>query len=244
MKNIFKSVVVFSLVLFGLNTVSAQVSSNGTVVNNSVNENPFFDASTNFDTASTGTPNNVGKGLYFPTTNLTTWTFKTANMDGVTYPTAFDGMIVYNSATGNTVSGQGVQVSVAPGFYYFSNPGQSTSITNGRWLPLGGSSPKVDVKTTETVTNTLVNGAQVYAIKGSFVANGTSTTVSIPSPTGMTSMYGITIYKTAGTGNKVVYSRDLYSYNVGATNNAVTGSPSISVVYPADTYDYVLEYLK
>ena len=47
-----------------------------------------------------------------------------------------------------------------------------------------------------------------------------------------------------GTGNKVVYSRDLYSYNIGTTSNAVTGSPSMSVVYPADTYDYVLEYIK
>lgn len=251
MKNIFRSVVVLSLVTIGFSSLSAQVSSNGVVVNNTVGENPFFDASTNFDTASTGTPNNVGKGLYFPTTNLTTWTFKTANMDGITYPTAFDGMVVYNSASGNTVSGQGVQVAVTPGFYYFSNPGQSTSITNGRWLPMGGApvSPKVTIGTAETTTNTLINVSngvdkQVYAIKGSFTTTGTSTAVTIPSPPGMTSLYGITIYKVNGTGNKVVYSRDLYSYNIGTTNNAVTGSPSMSVVYPLDTYDYVLEYIK
>lgn len=250
MKNIFRSIVVLSLTIFGLNSISAQVASNGTVASNISGENPFFDASTNFDTASTGTPNNVGKGLYFPTTDLTTWTFKTNNMDGITFPTAFDGMIVYNSATGNTVSGQGVQVAVTPGFYYFSNPGQSTSITSGRWLPLGGSvSPKVTVGTAETTTNTLINVSpgvdkQVYAIRGSFTTTGTSTTVSIPSPSGMTSLYGITIYKVSGTGNKVVYSRDLYSYNIGTTNNAVTGSPNMSVVYPADTYDYVLEYIK
>ncbi|KFF13397.1 hypothetical protein IW15_06270 [Chryseobacterium soli] len=241
MKNIFKSVVVLSLATFGLNSVSAQVASNGTVVNNIVGENPFFDASTNFDTASTGTPNNVGKGLYFPSTNLTTWTFKTANLDGITYPTAFDGMIVYNSATGNTVSGQGVQVAVVPGFYYFSNPGQSTSITAGRWLPMG-TSPKVSIGTVETLTNTSIGNAPIYAIKGTFTATGTSTAVNVPSPTGMTGMYGITIYKT---GTNVVYDRSLYSYTLGTgAGNAITGSPSMSVVYPAGTYDYVLEYLK
>ncbi|MBB6370929.1 hypothetical protein [Chryseobacterium shigense] len=249
MKNIFRSVVALSLVTIGFASLSAQVSSNGVVVNNTVGENPFFDASTNFDTASTGTPNNVGKGLYFPTTNLTTWTFKTANMDGITYPTAFDGMIVYNGATGNTVSGQGVQVAVTPGFYYFSNPGQSTSIANGRWLPMGGGSPKFDVTTAAagTATNTLVAGAQVYAIKGQFTTTAGSTAVTITPPTGITSMYGITIYKKAGVGtgngNKVVYARDLYSYDI-ATGAAVTGSQSMSVVYPQDTYEYILEYLK
>lgn len=242
MKNIFKSVVVLSLATFGLNSVSAQVASNGTVVNNVVGENPFFDASTNFDTASTGTPNNVGKGLYFPSTNLTTWTFKTANLDGITYPTAFNGMIVYNSATGNTVSGQGVQVAVVPGFYYFSNPGQSTSITAGRWLPMGGSS-KVNLTSTEIATNSQINGAQVYAVKGQFTATGSSTAVTIAPPAGMTSLYGITIFKTAGTGNKVVYSKELYSYD-STSGAAITGSQSMSVVYPADTYDYVIEYLK
>jgi hypothetical protein len=151
-------------------------------------------------------------------------------------------MIVYNSATGNTVSGQGVQVAVVPGFYYFSNPGQSTSITAGRWLPMGGGSPKVNIGTAETLTNTSISNAPVYAIKGTFTASGTSTAVNVPSPTGMTGMYGITIYKT---GTNVVYDRSLYSYTLGTTaGNAITGSPSMSVVYPAGTYDYVLEYLK
>ncbi|AZB27475.1 MULTISPECIES: hypothetical protein [Chryseobacterium] len=229
---------------------NAQVVSNGTVTANITGENPFFDASTSFDTSVD--PTTSGKGLVFPRTNLTTFVFKTDLLDGIQFPTAFDGMIVYNAASGNTpASGSGIgNQAVTPGYYYFSNPGASTDVTAGRWLPLGGSvSPKVTVGTAETTTNTLINVSpgvdkQVYAIRGSFTTTGTSTTVSIPSPSGMTSLYGITIYKVSGTGNKVVYSRDLYSYNIGATNNAVTGSPSMSVVYPADTYDYVLEYIK
>gem|GEM_PF-521413 len=120
--------------------VNAQVQSNRGVNSNSTNENPFFDASTNFDTRSTGTLNSIGKGLYFPTTDLTKWTFKTTSMDGVTFPTYFDGMIVYNSATGNTLSGQGVVTAVKPGFYYFYNPsGYLTgTIAQGVWKALGG----------------------------------------------------------------------------------------------------------
>lgn len=233
--------IIFALfVVIGTN-ISAQVLSNGAIANQFPNENIFLDASTN-NNASV----NDGKGLLFPSTNLTQFTFKTASLDGINFPSAYDGMVVYNTNTGNTVAGNGVVTAVVPGFYYFSNPGQTTSVATGRWVSMGAnpSAGKVNITTAETATNTSVNGTQVYAVKGTFTASGTSTSVSIPSPTGMTSLYGITIYKTAGTGNKVVYSRDLYSYNLGATNNAVTGSPSMSVVYPADTYDYILEYVK
>ncbi len=244
MKNIFLTIAGGALLFLGT-TVNAQIISNGNVTSALNNTNYFMDGS-NFE----GLANqSYGRGLGFPRTNLTTFTFDTSPMDNTVVVSDFDGMVVYNTATGDTAPGQGVTTNVAPGFYYFSNPGNPGSITNGRWVPMGGASPKVTIGTTETTTNTLINVSpgvdkQVYAIKGTFTTTGTSTTVSIPSPADMTSLYGITIYKTSGTGNKVVYSRDLYSYNIGATNNAVTGSPSMSVVYPADTYDYVLEYIK
>ncbi|WP_374465088.1 hypothetical protein [Chryseobacterium sp.] len=185
-----------------------------------------------------------GRGLGFPRTNLTTFTFDTSPMDNTVIVSDFDGMVVYNTATGNTAAGQGVTTAVAPGFYYFSNPGNPGNITNGRWVPIGGGSSKFDVTNAAagTPTNTLVNGAQVYAIKGTFAASGSSTAVNIPAPTGMTALYGITIYKA---GTNTVYDRSLYSYTIATTaGNAITGSPSMSVVYPAGTYDYVIEYLK
>ncbi|MBE9577576.1 fibrobacter succinogenes major paralogous domain-containing protein, partial [Flavobacterium proteolyticum] len=76
----------------------------------------------------------VGKGLVFPQTDLTTWTFDTSALDGINFPTAFDGMIVYNTGSGSTLENQGQIVSVTPGFYYFSNPGATDNITNGRWI--------------------------------------------------------------------------------------------------------------
>ncbi|PKF74319.1 hypothetical protein [Chryseobacterium sp. PMSZPI] len=228
------------------NTTFAQIRSNNAISATVAGQSVFLDASANGFSGST----NLGKGISFPRTDLTTFTFATPNTGALNFPTGYDGMIVYNTATGNTPatgSGSGTQA-VTPGFYYFSNPtagpGNYTTAA-GKWLPMGSSAAinnKVNILPTETITNTLVNNAQVYAIKGTFTASGTSTAVNIPSPTGMTAMYGITIYKA---GTNIVYDRSLYSYTLGTgAGNAVTGSPSMSVVYPADTYDYVLEYLK
>ncbi|WP_312993469.1 hypothetical protein [Chryseobacterium flavum] len=236
MKNIFLNIAGGVLLFLSAN-VNAQIISNGNVTSTLNNTNYFMDGS-NFE----GLANqSYGRGLGFPRTNLTTFTFDTSPMDNTVIVSDFDGMVVYNTATGNTAAGQGVTTAVAPGFYYFSNPGNPGNITNGRWVPMGGAG-KVNVLTTETATNTLVDNKQVYAIKGTFTASGTSTAVNIPAPSGMTAMYGITIYKA---GTNIVYDRSLYSYTVATTaGNAITGSPSMSVVYPADTYDYVLEYLK
>ncbi|MFP8893538.1 MULTISPECIES: hypothetical protein [Chryseobacterium] len=213
--------------------------SNGTVSATVATQSVFLDASANGFTTSTSN----GKGLAFPRTNLTTFTFVTPVTSALNFPTAYDGMIVYNSTAGTTpATGSGIgNQTVGVGFYYFSNPTPTPAFSSasGQWLPLG-SAPKENILTTETVTNRQVNNAQIYGIKGTFTANGTTTAVTIPAPGGITALYGITIYK-AGTNN--VYSRELYSYDI-STGAAVTGSPSMSVVYPSGTYDYVLEYLK
>jgi len=132
---------VFLLAILFCNQSYAQVFSNGTVTPNITAENPFFDGSSNFDLSVD--PTRAGKGLAFPRTDLTVFTFKTDLLDGFTFPAAFDGMIVYNVATGNTplVTLQGVKSSsVTPGFYYFSNPNAganpsfATDITGGQWI--------------------------------------------------------------------------------------------------------------
>jgi hypothetical protein len=226
----------------------AQLRTNGFASGNIQGQSAFMDASGATNGFSDVANTKDGKGLVFPRTNLTNFTFTTTTGDEDNFPTAYDGMIVYNTATGNTpVTGSGIgNQAITPGFYYFSNPTAGPTngiftITAGQWLPLGGSG-KTIIGTTETITNTQIGTAAVYAIKGTFTANGTTTAVNIPSPTGMTSLYSVTIYK-AGTG--VVFDKSLYSYTLGTgAGNAITGSPSMSVVYPSGTYDYVLEYLK
>lgn len=229
-----------------LQYTNAQVRTNGFASGNIQGQGAFLDASGSSGGFSDSA--NDGKGIVFPRTNLTTFTFVTPVTDEDNFPTAYDGMIVYNNGTGNTSSG--ITTSVTPGYYYFSNPtggvANSFATSTGRWLPLS-TSPKVTIGTAETATNTLINTGvgvdkQLFAKKGTFTANGTSTAVDIPAPAGMSTLYGITIYKA---GTNTVYDRSLYSYTVAATaGNAITGSPSMSVVYPSGTYDYVIEYLK
>ncbi|WP_131707550.1 hypothetical protein [Chryseobacterium angstadtii] len=222
-------------------TTFAQVRSNGTVSATIATQSAFLDASANGFTTSA----NNGKGIAFPRTNLTTFTFATPVTSALNFPTAYDGMIVYNSVAGTTpATGSGIgNQTVAVGFYYFSNPTPTPAFSSasGQWLPIGGS-PKTNFTSTEVATNNLVNNAPIYAMKGQFTANGTSTAVNVPAPTGMTALYGITIYKA---GTNTVYDRSLYSYTIATSaGNAITGSPSMSVVYPSGTYDYVIEYLK
>ncbi|WP_345992332.1 hypothetical protein AAEU33_09665 [Chryseobacterium sp. Chry.R1] len=237
MKKILLDITGFFLLLFSVNG-NAQLLSNGIITPALGDTNYFMDAS-NFE----GLANkNYGRGLGFPRTDLTNFKFNTAAMEDETIVSEFDGMVVYNTASGKTLAGQGIVTEISPGFYYFSNPGNPGNISNGRWVAMGGSSSKTNITNSETATHTLINNSQIYAVKGTFAATGTSSAVNIPSPDGMKSMYGITIYKS---GSGTVYSRDLYSYTLGtAEGNAVTGSQGMSVVYPAGTYDYVLEYLK
>lgn len=230
---------IFTLVLLAVSIISnAQIKTNNTVNATIGGESVYLDAS------SFPASNNLGKGLSVPRTNLTTFTFVTPVTNALKFPTAYDGMIVYNSVAGTTpATGSGIGgQTVGVGFYYFSNPTPTPAFSSasGQWLPLGGGNPKLNILTTETVTNTLVNSAPVYAIKGTFNATGSSTAVNIPAPAGLTAMYGITIYKA---GTNTVYDRSLYSYTP-STGSAITGSPSMSVVYPQGDYEYVLEYLK
>ncbi|HCN50181.1 MAG TPA: hypothetical protein DIT10_14020 [Chryseobacterium sp.] len=189
---------------------------------------------------------NFGKGMIYPRADLSVMVL--SNQGGLynasNNPNRFDGMIVYNTATTGTAASGATQGTLSRGFWYYDN--SSNSPTGGTWRPFitTASDPKFNVTNAAagTPTNTLVNGNQVYAIKGQFTASGTSTAVDIPAPAGMSAMYGITIYKA---GTNTVYDRSLYSYTVATSaGNAITGSPSMSVVYPNGVYEYVLEYLK
>jgi len=131
------SYLLFVAILFFSQYSISQVNSNGTTTPNITAQNAFLDASTNFD--SSVDPSSNGKGLIFPRTDLTTWTFNTELLDGITFPTAFDGMIVYNIGTGSTIPGQGQTTNVSPGYYYFFNPGATTDISSGVWKVFGSS---------------------------------------------------------------------------------------------------------
>ena len=159
----------FAIALILSGEAHAQVQSNGPMNGAIKNQNPFFDASTNFN-AST----NKGKGLVFPQTNLTTFTFIVSALDEITFPTAFNGLIVYNTGTGNTLttgSNPKTSTAVTPGFYYFSNPNATKSLLNGRWvrindnlattIPQGNALPATSNKTGD-IFYLVGTGLQVY----------------------------------------------------------------------------------
>lgn len=230
-----KIILTLALVLITA-SINAQVNTFSNPTTTLTNTNFFLDAS-NYEGLANGS---YARGLGFPRTNLTSFVFDTQVIDNIDISSDFDGMVVYNSTSGNTASGQGVVTAVTPGFYYFSNPGNPGNITSGQWKPLGGGS-SVDIKTTETVTGTKVNGAQVYGIKGSFTADGTTATVTIAVPAGMTGYYKITIFKGSTT---TIIGTSVRQFNLTGTGNVITGAGLFTEVYPSGTYDYVLEYFK
>lgn len=100
-------------------------------------QNPFLDAS-KYNTFN----NSIGKGLYFPTTDLKTWEFKTDLVNPGNFSTYFDGMIVYNTGEGaptTEANKGGIRKNLTRGFYYFKNPNQTFpngSVANGEWVRL------------------------------------------------------------------------------------------------------------
>ncbi|MCK0206349.1 hypothetical protein [Ornithobacterium rhinotracheale] len=129
-------IVVIGVLLIG-GVSYGQVKTQSKITASINQENPFLDASSyvKFDP-------NVGRGLYFPTTDLKTWEFKTDLIDPETFSTYFDGMVVYNIGEGaptTEASKGGIRKNLTRGFYYFKNPNQNFpdgSIENGEWVRL------------------------------------------------------------------------------------------------------------
>lgn len=129
---------IFLLLVFGIN---AQILTNKQTVPSIPNSNVLLDGSSNFS-AESGAQNNVGKGIIIPSVDLVNFEFNLTLADGVTFPTYFDGMIVYNNATGTTRTDgnrSSTATDVTPGLYFFFNPkgAISENVTGGYWEPIG-----------------------------------------------------------------------------------------------------------
>ncbi len=213
-------------------------------------ENPFLDAS-NYNTFLS----NEGKGLYFPRTDLTTWEFKTASINPGNFASYYDGFVVYNTATGSTGSNaatQGKVVAVEPGFYYFSNPGQSFptgNLNNGTWKPLSAAGASLpNYSTTEVNTGRKwVDNKDVYMAV--FVYNQATTTPVIDF-TGFTPAADINqiigcriIPQNPADGIGVV--SNLKSYDK-TNKKGIVGSfaGNMSTALAAGDYQIILEYTK
>lgn len=241
---------VFSLLSLGKFNAQVNVATNPST--SIVGENAFLDASSFSDATLYG--DSKARGLIFPQVDLTQFKLKPDNVNEYLFPTAYDGMIVYNIKGGTTSDPlfTGNQIEVEPGFYYFHNPQgknlvaaatNATDIENavkaGKWVPLG-SGGSATIKNSETRLGKIDN-VQLYGIKDSFTVNATDgAKVVINFPSGLSSIYSIKIYDRA---TKKLVASSLSSYDV-ANNKAVTGMGNMSIPLPPATYDYVLEYFK
>lgn len=126
------------LIIIGL-TLMVKVNGQVRIVNSinnsaAVNSSAFLDASSN---SSINNSTNLGKGLLYPRTDLTTFANFGGSPIGIgsSYPTRFDGLLVYNTGTGNTLaSAADAIVAVTPGFWYYDN--KSTTLKGGTWKPI------------------------------------------------------------------------------------------------------------
>jgi hypothetical protein len=142
-----KNSIIYSFILLVVGfCANAQVRIYGNSIPNEItNSSVFLDASTQFSQEA-GMVNNYGKGIVIPSVDLVNFEF-TSHADGVTFPTYYDGMIVYNRATGSTLTSgrrSSTVIAVKPGFYYYFNPTPTGStddakVKTGVWRPLGDS---------------------------------------------------------------------------------------------------------
>lgn len=257
-KNIL--VLIASMILgYGAN---AQVNLQSDAQTTITYQNPFLDAS-----GYNSFPNNQGKGLLFPRTDLTSWEFIKDQLGMYNnFKTAFDGMIVYNTGTGNTISDPakgGIQVAVEPGFYYFSNPtadpndnfgGGSTDISQGKWVRLGsGAAPAgADYKADEVDTgdNFFVNATTSYPVKRRMIEvtfNGSTYTNVTSQNINENTVFLRTQLIDVATGRNVLASAE-FKPNSGAEFGATSTDDFFIAKYGAmsttldGTYRLIMEY--
>ena len=244
MKKIYNKLIILStvVVLFSVTAVAQIRTFNSP--NNGVagNSSAFIDASSNIGANNSAS---LGKGILFPKTDLTIFSnFLSAGTIGLpnNYRNYFDGMIVYNTATGQSSIGD---VSVEPGFYYYSNPGQNFPTGNvnaGEWKPLGSAgSPKIHITEnipTETNLVTLDTTVEkVISITGT--ADGITThmdlgTTVLPKDTVVNFRKAIIC---DSNGTQVLVATGSYD---SATNKFVTGNGMMNYCLPAGN-DYKVE---
>ncbi|WP_143883383.1 hypothetical protein [Chryseobacterium binzhouense] len=154
---------VSGLILATASLSSAQVRIvNTTTLQEAVNSSAFIDASSNFTLNETP---NIGKGMLFPRTDLSRFTsFGGAPIGiGNSYPTRYDGLIVYNIKDGGKAGVGATEGELKPGFWFYEN--KSTTTNGGTWKQI--SSPTTNLLT--------IAGATLTS-----TVNGVTSTVTLP----------------------------------------------------------------
>lgn len=221
-----KYLFLFTLLITGL--AYGQIRFNNTVNNiSATNSSSFLDASSN---TTVNASTNLGKGLLYPRTNLTTFTAFSGSPVGIgnSYPTRFDGLVVYNTAASGVAGVGATQGTLTEGFWYYDN--KSGTVNGGTWRPIGG--PAATVK--EAVLTYVVPANNNTADLG--LSTAAATLVSGVLPSASNAFLSATVY---GANNAVVVSSAAYNTT---TSVLTTGSGFINQVLAPGTYTIVVAY--
>jgi hypothetical protein len=200
-----KRLIIF-LTLVGISKFSfAQIYTQGGVNNTVSGSNVLLDGSSVYSTEA-GAGAYVGKGVIIPSVDLVNFQFDLTLADGFTFPTYFDGMIVYNNATGTTLTTgnrSSTATAVTPGFYYFSNPNGANSgnVTGGEWKAIGGSN--LSLLGIRSTTSATALTASDYTLLCNATAGGF--TVTLPAASSNTGRIYV-VRKTDEGSNAVTFS--------------------------------------
>ena len=214
------------------------------IVNNTRNSaaassSAFIDASSNL-----GNNNNAtrGKGILFPRTNLQIFNNFGGAPIGVptSYPTRYDGLIVYNTATSGEAGVGSTEGTLSEGYWFYENKTNSTN--GGTWKPLGSAgSPIVHItENTATETNLVtVDDTMEKVISITGTADGITTHMDLG--TSVLSEDTVVNFRKAiifdSTGKQVLVATGSYD---SATNKFVTGNGMMNICLPAAN-DYKVE---
>ncbi|GEN78088.1 hypothetical protein [Chryseobacterium hagamense] len=223
------------MALLALGTLSAQVRTVNSATNISVTNSPaFIDASSN--TTVNGS-SNVGKGLIFPRVDLSAMTSFPGITAGIpnSFPTRFDGMIVYNTAASGTAGVGATQGTLSPGYWFYDN--KSVTNTGGTWKPVSTATAEVANTASNGLTltgnnvkiggnlnesTTITNNGKALNIAGSassttFASNG-NVGIGTATPAEVLDVYGNTVIR--GTANiKTTAATAVVNQNVLSVEN-------------------------
>ena len=231
MKNIFLTILLLLVTTFCFSQVRIVNSPNNTGAPNS---SAFLDASSNPAANNNATR---GKGILFPRTNLQIFNNFGGAPIGIpnSYPTRYDGLIVYNTATSGEAGVGNTEGTLSEGYWFYENKTSSTN--GGTWKPLGSAeSPKIHItENTPTETNLVTLDTTVEKV---ISITGTADGITTHMDLGTTVLPENTVvnFRKAiicdSTGTQVLVATGSYD---SATNKFVTGNGMMNYCLPAAT---------
>jgi len=207
------------------------------------NSMAFIDASSS--TAYSGdAANYAGKGILFPSMDLTialgAAPFDQGSTGGASYnPNYYDGLVVYNTGTGAVTMGTSA-ADVAPGFYYYANPTR-TAWDGGTWTPMGGGAAGgTNVSDTPT-TSATINGEEELVVRVEGVADGNTTHLDLSAAltTGTVGTFRLAKIFNATTGAAIMEATGAYD---SVNNTVVTGNGMMNFLLDSGIYTVELYY--